>query len=171
MPASKFKPKAWSLINRGQAIILTALAFFIMVGCAGASYAPRPRQEPVNYLRHITLVVEDKNFKPLAGAEVHITAIAPTRLLSPLNGRGRTDKNGHLKLIFQPLAQYQKKPLADEDLIVDFLTQAKLVIDGGLTFEIKIDDWQSFARYCDPLYQGLNRNLEGGETYFMVILP
>lgn len=150
------------------------IAAAVLAGCASppAARLNRP-MAPEAYQRRIVLVVETAGFHPVAGAEVVIETEAPTRLVSPAGGRARTDGRGALTLVFDPPADYDQSAWAGGDIIVDYPVKAKLMISraGRGVTERFLDDRETFARYDDPLYQGLNRDPEPGLTYYTVTVP
>ncbi len=119
------------------------------------------------------MVLEREDFRPAPGVPVRVETEAPTRLLEPAGGAGRTGARGELELVFEPLPHYDQSAWAGGDVIVDYPVKARLFIEraGRKTLEIILDDGESFARYADPLYQALNRDPERGLTYYTVTLP
>ncbi len=128
-----------------------------------------PTAPPSNFQRRIILVLENSGYYPLSGTAVTVETEAPTRLISPAGGSGRTDANGTLELIFEPLPHYEEAALGGGDVVVDFPIKAKLKIGSNLVREL--DDRETFARYADPLYHGLNRDPNPGPTYYHMVLP
>lgn len=154
--------------------LLAALLSLALAGCAAVSREKLSRPEaPAAYQRAIMLVLERPDFSPVAGAAVRIESETPTRLLKPAGGTGRTDARGGLELLFEPLPHYEQSAWAGGDIIVDYPVKARIFIDrpGRASLEVLLDDRESFARYADPLYQGLNRDPEPGLTYYTVTLP
>lgn len=153
-------------------VIIAALGFW---SCSPAKPArlSKPTAPPEGYQRRIVIVLERPDFRPVAGAWIKVEAEVPTVLVSPAGGMGQTNGQGGLTLIFEPKPHYDEKALAGDDIIVDFPVKAKLTITGAGRGPLVryIDDRETFARYADPLYQGLNRNPESGETYYEIILP
>ncbi len=151
---------------------LTA-AVAILAGCGPRPAAlTDPTAPPPGYQRRIMLVVERADFSPVAGAEVSIEVEEPTRLISPAGGRGRTDARGGLELVFAPLPHYDRAAAKAGDIVVDFPVKAKLTVGGGRGALVRyLDDRESFARYADPLYQGLSRDPETGLTYYNIAMP
>ena len=141
------------------AAILAALAF------SGCSYPQRydnglaGPEIPESRYRELILTFErESDFAPLAGRAVSVALTGHGEILVPSRGRGVTDGSGRLKLVISPVAIYDKSALKTGDIVVEYpvdLTVA-MVVDGD-TFEWDLDARQSFARYQDPLYQGLNR--------------
>jgi hypothetical protein len=158
----------------GFARAAAALLAVFLAGCA-----PRPAElaDPAapraGYQRRIMLVLERADFRPVAGAQVTIETLAPTRLVSPSGGQGRTDARGGLELVFEPLPEYDRSAAKAGDVVADFPVRAKLTIGGtGAGSLVRwIDDRETYARYADPLYQGLSRDPETGVTYYSLIVP
>ena len=143
-------------------------------GCSAKSAVlPDPTAPPAGYQRQIMLVVENAGFHAVAGAEVAVETESPTKLVSPADGRGRTNGQGGLLLVFKPLPNYDDAVLAGGDVLADFPIKAKITVrQGGRTLTTRVlTDRETFARYADPLYQGLNRDPEAGVTYYNIILP
>ena len=152
--------------SAGLVLLLTA-ALMAAAGCAPRpAVIADPTAPPAGYQRHIMLVVETADFRPVAGAEVRVEVEGPTRLIHPAAGRGRTDGRGGLELVFEPLPNYDQGALVGGDIIVEFPIKAFVTV-GGSARRV-IDDRETFARYADPLYQGLNRDPEPGITYYQV---
>jgi hypothetical protein len=119
------------------------------------------------------LVLEKADYRPIAKATVTVETEAPTRLVSPAGGIGRTDLRGTLELIFAPLPNYDRTALAGGDVIVDFPIKAKLTISPAkaASFIYLLDEKETFARYADPLYQGLTRDPETETSYYLILIP
>ncbi|MDR1608469.1 MAG: hypothetical protein LBT38_08710 [Deltaproteobacteria bacterium] len=150
-----------------------ALAFF---GCA----YPAPfdnglygAQAPLYPERQITLVFEKaKTFSPVAGALVKIEVEPPARLISPAGGEGRTSSDGTIALTVATVAQYDQSVIKQGDIAVDFPINFKVTMDrGGQTLVWDLADNQSFARYRDPLYQGLNRDPDPHPGFITLTAP
>ncbi|MDR3037943.1 MAG: hypothetical protein LBV21_01420 [Candidatus Adiutrix sp.] len=146
-------------------VLLAALA----LACGGRRGIDDPTAPPADYLRRLVLVLERPDFRPAAGVDISVETEPPTRLVSPAGGSGRTDGRGRLELVFAPPPRYDQAALAGGDIIVDFPVRARLTLGGALTRDI--DDRETFARYADPLYQGLNRDPEPGPTPVVITLP
>lgn len=170
MKSALFKPIKSRRFKPALVSSLAALAGILLVwGCSGGR--PDPMKDPVapptGYQRRMVVVLERPGFYPAAGVEVRVEVEAPARLVSPASGRGRTDGQGALELVFEPLPEYDRRVLSGGDVVVEFLVKAHLTIgDRKRTLE----DRQTFARYADPLYQGLNRDPETRPTYHHLIL-
>lgn len=156
------------------ATLLCALGLTAAGACSGST--PRlsqPSAPPTDYQRRIVVVLERPDYRPVAGAEIKVEVQSPTVLLEPAEGRGLSDSQGALTLVFVPKAHYDEKVMAGDDIVVDFPVKAILTVTepGRPPKEFSLDDRESFARYADPLYQGLNRDPEQGEDYYQITLP
>ena len=163
-------------------LVKTAIfpALIVMVAALGvwgcSSSKPvklsKPTAPPENYQRRIVLVLERKDFRPVAGARVTVETEDPSVLISPAGGTGHTNHQGNLTLVFAPKPHYDESALIGDDIIVDFPIKAKLTITGvGRAPLVRyLDARETFARYADPLYQGLNRDPESGETYYEIVV-
>ena len=162
-----------SIRSRGRIFWLTLLVLALGGCSAKPAVLSDPTAPPAGHQRQIMLVVETAGFHAAAGAEVTVETEAPTRLVSPVDGRGRTNGQGGLLLIFEPLPNYDDAVLAGGDVLADFPIKAKITVrQGGRTLAARmLTDRETFARYADPLYQGLNRDPEAGVTYYNIILP
>jgi hypothetical protein len=123
--------------------------------------------------RRLTLIFErEGDFRPLAGREVRLTVLAPAKLVSPADGRGVTDAAGRLEARVEPTAVYDRSALKTGDVVVEFpvFMTALMAIDGAV-YEWDIDDRESFARYQDPLYRGLNRDPGAEPLRLTLTLP
>ena len=152
-----------------SALVLLTLAAAVAAGCAARpAVLADPTAPPAGYQRRIMVVVETADFRPVAGAEVRIEVEAPTRLIEPASGRGRTNGQGGLELVFEPLPHYDQGAMVGGDIIVDFPIKAFVTVGGSV--RRVLNDRETFARYADPLYQGLNRDPETGVTYYQITL-
>lgn len=144
---------------------LLALAGMLLAwGCSSRPAALKdPTAPPTGYQRRMVLVVERPGFYPAAGVEVRVEVEGTTRLVSPASGRGRTNGQGALELVFEPLPHYDQAALRGGDIVAEFPVKAVLTFGGGA--RQVLEDRQTFARYADPLYQGLNRDPEDKPTY------
>lgn len=133
-------------------------------GCSSRPAALKdPTAPPTGYQRRMVVVLERPGFHPAAGVEVRVETEGPTRLVSPASGRGRTNGQGALELVFEPLPHYDQATLRGGDVVAEFPIKATLTLGGGV--RRVLEDRQTFARYADPLYQGLNRDPETKPTY------
>jgi hypothetical protein len=148
-------------------------ALFLVFAAAlawGCHRTPPPgAAPPQNYLRRLVLVLERADHPPAAGVPVTIETGPLTELLSPAEGRGLTDGRGRLELIFATRPQPHKAARAGGDVIVDYPVQAVLTLPDGQA--LTLDDWETFARYADAFYQGLNRAPETGPVHYVISLP
>ena len=148
-------------------LLMAALAALAW-GCGHR--APPPGDEPPqNYLRRLVLVVERADYRPAAGVPIDIETGPLTELLSPAEGRGHTEGRGRLELVFAPRPQPHKTARAGGDVIVDYPVQAVLTLPDGQA--VTLDDRETFARYADAIYQGLNRDPETGPGHYVISLP
>jgi len=140
-------------------------------GCSGRPVPlSRPTAPVEGYQRRITVVLERGDFRPLPGMRIDVEVEEPSILVKPAGGSGRTNGQGALALVFEPKPHYDQKAWAGDDIIVEFPVKAKLTIHrpGQAPLVRYLNDRESFARYADPLYQGLNRDPEPGETYLTI---
>lgn len=157
-------------------LIILALGLWVLLagGCGPRpAVLSDPTAPPTGYQRRIVLVVETGDFYPIAGAEIAVEVEEPTLLISPAGGRGRTDSQGSLELVFEPYPHYDRQVMAGGDIIADFPVKATVTVSrsGRPAFTRKIDDSQTFARYADPLYQGLNRDPVDEATHLYITVP
>ena len=145
-----------------------ALALALAWGCAGRRPPPPGDEPPQDYLRRLVLILERADYRPASGVPLTIKTGPRTRLVSPAGGLGRTDGQGRLELVFAPLPQPEETARAGGDVIVDYPVQAVLTLPGGR--QVTLDDRETFARYADELYQGLNRDPQTEPAYYMVTL-
>jgi hypothetical protein len=128
---------------------------------------------PIYKERRLTIIFERENdFSSLANIDINIILDSPAKLISPAVGLGRTNQEGRLELIIEPVAVYDQHTLKGEDVIIDY--PAILTIsfnDGSKIYEWKIDASESFARYQDPLYQGLNRDPDSAPYLVTLTIP
>ena len=153
--------KAW---RAGLTAVLLALA----LGCAGRRTPPPGADPPEGYLRRLVLVVERADYRPAAGMPVLIEPGPRAALVSPAEGRGRTDAQGRLELIFAPQPEPNQAARAGGDVIVDYPVQAVLTLSGGRT--VTLDDRETYARYADAAYQSLDRDPETKPTDYIINL-
>ena len=151
----------------GLLILLAALA--LAWGCGGRRFPPPEDIPPENHLRRLVVLVERPGFRPAAGVKITIETEESARLLSPADGSGRTDGQGRLELVFAPRPHPVEAARAAGDLIVEYPVLARLTLGGGQTRII--EDRETFARYADPNYQGLNRDPDPGPAYYLITLP
>ena len=164
--------KAW--VSTCAMVMATIVAVLIGGGCSPtpATLADPTAPKP-GYQRHIMLVLERPNFSPIAGAQVSIAVEAPTKLISPASGQGRTNSKGGLELIFAPLPHYDETVALGGDVVADFPIVAKLTVKRAGRAPVILDfrDKETFARYADPIYRGLSRDPKAEITYYNLVLP
>lgn len=123
--------------------------------------------------RKLSLTFErESNYAALASQEVTVTVKSPATLVSPANGRARTDSTGTMEIVVMPVAIYDKNALKAGDIVVDF--PAELTVSmavGQAIYEWDIDGHESFARYSDPLYRGLNRDPDPEALSLTLTIP
>jgi hypothetical protein len=155
---------------------LWALALLAAAGCA----YPAPfdnglygAEVPIYPERRLVLVFEtEKTFSPVAGALVNIEVAPPVRLLAPTSGQGRTDANGALTIALAPVAKYDQSALKAGDVAIDYPIALTVTMErGGRLLAWDLSDNQSFARYRDPLYQGLNRDPDAEPALITLTMP
>ena len=135
----------------------------------GCHRSPPPGDAPPrDYQRRLVLVLERADHRPAAGAPVAIETGPSAKLLSPADGWGRTDGQGRLELVFAPRPQPDAAARAGGDVIVDYPVQAVLTLPDGRV--VTLDDRETFARYADAAYQGLNRDPETGPVHYVINL-
>jgi hypothetical protein len=149
------------------------------MAAAGCSYPQRfdngltGPEAPARADRELVLTFErESDFAPMAGRAVTVTLNGPGEVLVPEGGRGRTDGSGRLRLVVSPVAVYDRSALKTGDIVVEYpapLTVAMVV--GPATFEWDLDAGQSFARYRDPLYRGLNRDPAPSPWHMTLTIP
>jgi hypothetical protein len=156
------------------AVLAAVLAFL-----AACSYPQRfdnrlaGPEAPPSPDRELVLTFErESDFSPLAGHRVEVTLKGPGRLVAPAGGEAVTDRAGRLTIVVSPVAEYDRSALKTGDIVIEYpvdLTVAMVV--GRTTFEWDLDARQSFARYQDPLYQGLNRDPGDGPLHLTLTIP
>jgi hypothetical protein len=157
-------------------VALLALAALVFFGCS----FPKPfdnglagPEAPEARDRELILTFErESDFTPLAGQFVNVALLGPGELLIPPKGRGVTDGSGRLKLVVSPVAVYDKSALKSGDIVIEYPVELTVALAvGGATFEWDLDARQSFARYRDPLYQGLNRDPANEPLHLTLTIP
>ncbi|MDR1041793.1 MAG: hypothetical protein LBR80_16840 [Deltaproteobacteria bacterium] len=150
-----------------------ALALALSAGCAAVPSGPPEALAADFPERRVILVFEDeRSFRPLSGRRVRILLSRPAALVSPANGLAVTGPEGSVEVVYRPVAVYDRSALAAGDVVADFpavLFVSMEAPDGE--FEWQVDDTVSFARYRDPLYQGLDRDPDPGPAYVNLFLP
>jgi hypothetical protein len=146
----------------------------LLTACAIPTREPvQARETPRFTERTIVLVFErEGSFAPVKNASVTLNLSPPAVLISPSSGHAVTGQNGELELTYQPVAIYDEPALNDGDIIADFPARLKITLDigRGEVYEWDFEENLSYARYQDPLYQGLNRDPDPGPAYVNLIL-
>jgi hypothetical protein len=162
----------------GRAILPWAilLALVALSGCSSPSRYEDGligAQAPVGNRRRILLTFErESDFSALAHREVLVSVREPATLASPAGGRGLTDQSGQIELLVDPVAVYDRDALKSGDIIVDY--PAELTVSmaiGGTVYEWDLDGHDSFARYADPLYRGLDRDPDPATLSLTLTVP
>jgi hypothetical protein len=148
--------------------LVLVIALALVPGCGVRRIPPYGTPPPESYLRRLVLVVERADFRPAAGTPVLIETAPSTKLLSPAGGRGLTDAQGRLELVFAPRPEPNEAARAGGDVIVDYPVRATLTLPGGRT--LTLEDRETFARYADSAYQGLNRDPSETPAYYVINL-
>lgn len=165
MKSARSLNKACHIATR---LSLVLAGIFLVWGCSSRPAVLRdPTAPPTDYQRRMVVVLERPGFYPAAGVAVRVEVEGPTRLVSPASGQGRTNAQGALELVFEPVAHYDQAALRGGDIVAEFPIKATLSIGGVRRV---LEDRQTFARYADPLYQGLNRDPETKATYHHITL-
>jgi hypothetical protein len=155
------------------------LALLCGYAAAGCAY-PTPfdnglygAQAPVYPERRLILVFErEGDFQPIGGARVNVEVDPPATLIEPKNGQAITDSYGALTLTVAPVAYYDESALKAGDFAVDFPIAISVSMErNGRLLAWNVSDNQSFARYRDPLYQGLNRDPDVEPGYVTLTAP
>jgi hypothetical protein len=130
-------------------------------------------QAPVGNQRRILLTFErESNFSVLAHHEVRVVVKEPATLISPASGQARTDSAGQLELLIEPVAIYDRNALKSGDIVVDYPAELTVsLISGQTVYEWDLDGHDSFARYSDPLYRGLDRDTDPATLSLTLTVP
>jgi hypothetical protein len=144
------------------------LVLILAPACGALRIPPYGTPPPESYLRRLVLVVERADYRPAAGLPVLIETGPSAELLSPAGGRGLTDAQGRLELVFAPRPGPVEAARAGGDVIVDYPVKAVRRRPGGRTLDI--DDRETFARYADAPYQGLDRDPSENPAYYVINL-
>jgi hypothetical protein len=147
-----------------------------VTGCAyptpfdNGLYGP---EAPVYPERKLVLIFEKEgSFNPIVGARAKIEVAPPARLISPSQGTGVTDVDGTLALTIAPVAQYDQSALLAGDIAVDYPISITVTMEReGRELSWELNDNQSFVRYRDPLYQGVNRDPAKEPAFMTLTLP
>jgi hypothetical protein len=123
--------------------------------------------------RRLVLVFEDqRSFRPLSGRKVKILLSQPAALVLPADGAAVTGPAGSVEVVYRPVAVYDESALAAGDVVADYPAVLFITMEApGEDLEWQVDDTLSYARYRDPLYQGLDRDPDPGPSYVNLFLP
>lgn len=175
-PLAAFQARSLKPGRAAKLLLAWLSILFIYIGC---SYPQRfdnglaGPEAPDKHDRELVLTFErESDFSPLAGRQVTVILTSPGELLIPAKGRGVTDGAGRLRLVISPVAVYDKSALKTGDIVVDYPAELTVaMVEEGATFEWDLDASQSFARYQDPLYQGLNRDPASAPLNMTLTIP
>jgi hypothetical protein len=142
------------------------IASALTTATAGCSSPPKfdngltGPEAPLYSERLLLLTFErESNFTPLAHHQVEVALTGPGRIVTPPEGRGVTDSSGRLSIAVAPVAVYDQSALKTGDFVVDYPVDLTVTISDTIgSYQWALDCRQSFARYRDPLYRGLNRD-------------
>jgi hypothetical protein len=123
--------------------------------------------------RRLLLTFESESgFSALAHQKVTVTVKPPATLLSPPSGSGRTDAYGQLEVVIEPIGIYDRKALKGGDIVVDYPAELTVALTlGSKIYEWDLDGHDSFARYGDPLYRGLDRDPDPAALNLTLTIP
>jgi hypothetical protein len=160
-------------------LALLAALLATLLAVSGCSYPQRfdsplsGPQAPESHDRELVVTFErESDFSPLAGRAVTVLLKGPGELLVPAQGRGVTDGSGRLRVLVSPVAVYDQSALKTGDIVIEYPVDLTLSMTiGDATFEWDLDARQSFARYQDPLYQGLNRDPATEPLFLTLTIP
>ncbi|MDR0354137.1 MAG: hypothetical protein LBJ64_00095 [Deltaproteobacteria bacterium] len=161
----------------GAAVLSTLL--FVACLAAGCSSPSRFEnsligpQAPASSLKKIFLSFEnERSFAALANRQVTVSVAEPAALLSPKGGRAQTDAQGKLEVVVEPAAVYDRSALKSGDIVVDYPARVTIsMMIGSDAYEWDIDCHDSFARYSDPLYRGLDRDPDPTPLHLTLTAP
>ncbi|MDR2443230.1 MAG: hypothetical protein LBE31_06895 [Deltaproteobacteria bacterium] len=168
--------KTNSLSNYSLLLGLLVFLLFIFSGC---SYPQRFEnglsglEAPTGHGRLLILTFErESDFSPLAHQSVTVAMTSPGAVKSPIDGQGLTDSNGQLTISVSTVAVYDKSALKTGDVVVEYPVDLLVTLKTtGQTYQWDLDARQSFARYRDPLYRGLNRDLSPEPLHLTLTVP
>jgi hypothetical protein len=157
-------------------VLAMILAAFIFTAC------PSPIEYDDNLLQNQVLPAQRKrllltferesNFQVLAHRQVTVIAKDTATLISPANGSGLTDSAGQIEIVVEPIAIYDRKAIKGGDLVVDYPAELTVSLtDGSNIYEWDLDGHESFARYQDPLYRGLDRDPDTSVLHLTLTIP
>ncbi|MDR1677418.1 MAG: hypothetical protein LBS44_03400, partial [Deltaproteobacteria bacterium] len=79
---------------------------------------------------------------------------------------------GQLEVLIDPVAVYDQSALKSGDIVVDYPAQLTVSLTLGSTvYEWDLDGHDSFARYRDPLYHGLDRDPDPTTLSLTLTIP
>ncbi|MDR2368127.1 MAG: hypothetical protein LBF58_08485 [Deltaproteobacteria bacterium] len=169
---ARAKARPWPLALALAALLAAAL----LPACASP-----PRYEDAlletqvksAFPRRLLLTFErESNFSVLAHREVTVAVKPPATLLSPPSGTGRTDASGQLEIVVEPVAIYDRKAIKGGDLVVDYPVELTVsIVADSAVYEWDLDGHDSFARYSDPLYRGLDRDPDASALNLTLTVP
>jgi hypothetical protein len=152
------------------------LGLSLLVGCSSPSRFENSLigpQAPVGNQKKMVLTFErESNFAILSQREVTIEVQAPATLVSPQSNQIWTDSAGQVELLIDPVAIYDRSALKSGDIVVDYPVQLTVALtDGSTVYEWDLDGHDSFARYQDPLYRGLDRDPDPTTLNLTLTIP
>jgi hypothetical protein len=123
--------------------------------------------------RRLLLTFESESrYAALSHKKVSISVKAPATLLSPASGQGTTNAQGQLEVVIEPIGIYDRKALKGGDIVVDYPAELTVALSLGSTiYEWDLDGHDSFARYGDPLYRGLDRDPDPAALHLTLTIP
>ncbi|MDR1050217.1 MAG: hypothetical protein LBP95_03885 [Deltaproteobacteria bacterium] len=158
-------------------MLLTVLAGqWLLSGCSSPSRfdnALAGPQAPAATRKRMVLTFErESTYAALPGREVSVSVKAPSSLVAPGGGRTRTDGAGRVEILVDPAAVYDRSALKSGDIVVDYPAELTVVLtDGPDVYEWDLDGHDSFARYQDPLYGGLDRDPDPAVLNLTLTVP
>jgi hypothetical protein len=155
---------------------VAALSAVLFSGCATPTRYEdnliETQIQPTNPRRLVLTFERESNFTALAHRRVTVTVKAPATLISPASGSGLTDSSGKIEIVVEPVAIYDRKALKSGDIVVDYPAQLTVAIAAdSKVYEWDLDGHDSFARYGDPLYRGLDRDPDTSDLYLTLTVP
>lgn len=151
---------------------LGSICELFLPGCVSQNPRALVPTVPDITTRKLVLVFErEKNYRPIPLGQVTLSVSAPVKLLSP--SQGKTNPDGSFLVSYEPIAIYDQNALEVGDIVIDYpaVIYVKLETADGLVFNWELSDHMSYARYADPLYQGLNREPTPGPIYYNLSIP
>jgi hypothetical protein len=145
---------------------LTAFCALWLCGCmASTPSAVRAIPQAADFPeRRLILVFENESsFTPLTGRRVKIQISSPATLITPADGSAVTGSGGEVEVTYRPVAVYSENALNAGDIVAEFPAILNVSMElGDDVLEWQVDDTLYYARYSDPLYQGLDRDPDPG---------